>query len=85
VDASCGKLPASACSTLTLGDKDVVDGGMTHAALCTGGGPQSDPQGKHVFWCLNGDLEPLADYTVNYSVQINGVAPAASAVSAPSP
>lgn len=77
LEADCGNLPASACKVLTLGDNAVANGNMTHAALCTGAGPQSDPQGRHVFWCLNDDLEPLADTSVNYSVQINGAAPAA--------
>jgi hypothetical protein len=76
IDASCGDLPAASCKTLTLSDADVADGNMTHAALCRGTSPPSDPQGKHVFWCLNGDLEPLADYTVDYSVRIDGAAPA---------
>jgi hypothetical protein len=74
LDASCGDLPAASCKTLTLSDADVAEGNMTHAALCRGTSPPSDPQGKHVFWCLNGDLEPLADYTVDYSVRIDGVA-----------
>ncbi|HEY4319326.1 MAG TPA: CfaE/CblD family pilus tip adhesin [Herbaspirillum sp.] len=74
VDASCGDLNAQACKTVTLGDEAVEDGAMTYAGLCAGAGTQSDPQGKHVFWCLSGDLEPLADYTVNYSVRIDGAA-----------
>lgn len=70
IDASCGNLPDSACRVLKLGDKAVEEGSMTHAALCKGG-TQSDPEGQHVFWCLDGDLEPLADYVVDYAVRIN--------------
>ena len=78
VDASCGNVPASECRILKLGDKAVETGNMTHAALCKGE-VKSDPQGQHVFWCLNGDLEPLAEYVVDYSVRIHdGVAGALS-------
>jgi uncharacterized repeat protein (TIGR01451 family) len=73
--ASCGALSPDVCKTVTLNDNNVIDGQMTHAAVCTGSGRQSDPDGQHVFWCLNGDLEPLADYTVDYTVQVNGAAP----------
>jgi hypothetical protein len=75
VASSCGELPAETCSTFTLNDSDIVEGQMTHDALCKTPIKKSVPGGRHVFWCLNGDLDPLADYVVDYTLQVNGSAP----------
>ncbi|HEY4072353.1 MAG TPA: hypothetical protein VGM52_04540 [Herbaspirillum sp.] len=75
VASSCGELPAETCSTFTLNDGDLVDGQATHEALCTKPDKKSVPGGRHVFWCLNGDLNPLDDYVVDYTLKVNGAAP----------
>jgi hypothetical protein len=75
VASSCGELPSETCSTFTLNDSDMVEGQTTHDALCTTPAKKSVPGGRNVFWCLNGDLNPLDDYVVDYTLQVNGAAP----------
>jgi hypothetical protein len=70
--ASCGNLPAGICQVYSFNDEDVADGVMTHAGMCGSPGRQSDPDGRHVIWCLNGELAPLSEYSVDYTVRVDG-------------
>jgi hypothetical protein len=75
LSSSCGELSPETCKTYLLNDSDIVEDQMTHDALCTTPGRKSAPDGRHVIWCLNGDLAPLDEYVVDYTIQVNGTAP----------
>ncbi|MDB5992124.1 MAG: hypothetical protein JWQ10_3527 [Herbaspirillum sp.] len=75
LSSSCGELSPETCKTYLLNDSDIAEEQMTHEALCTTPGRKSAQDGRHVIWCLNGDLEPLDEYVVDYTIQVNGTAP----------